>query len=164
MQVQLDSRFEDWLASQSWSQSSVSSKATMGVMYALEACEVFNIKVTSWPIPIWCGVRGTLVDKNSKDFNLLSSIVYEGLTGSSYFLLNLSPPSTGWLTIVVIETSIIKIWTCKGMISKLVPPLSGLTSLITSNTYGVDRTLLLVPIFINTKLGGSYLKLGKAIW
>jgi hypothetical protein len=24
--------------------------------------------------------------------------------------------------------------------------------------------LLLVPIFINTKLGGSYLKLGKAIW
>jgi hypothetical protein len=24
--------------------------------------------------------------------------------------------------------------------------------------------LLLVPIFIDTKLGGSYLKLGKAIW
>ncbi len=39
------------------------------------------------------------------------------------------------------------------MISKLVPPPSGLISLIISyTTYGVARTLLLVPISINTKL------------
>jgi uncharacterized membrane protein len=52
------------------------------------------------------------------------------------------------------------------MISKLVPPLNGLIGLVMATcctTYGVVRTLLLVPISINTKLGGSYLKLGKAI-
>jgi hypothetical protein len=31
---------------------------------------------------------------------------------------------------VVTKISIIKIWTCKGMICKLVPPLSGLIGLI----------------------------------
>jgi hypothetical protein len=102
---------------------------------------------------------------NSKDYNLLSSMVNERLSSSTYSLLNLTLLSTGWLTTVVIETSIVKVWTCKGMISKLVPPPSGLISLIISyTTYGVARTLLLVPISINTKLGGSYLKSGKTIW
>lgn len=46
------------------------------------------------------------------------------------------------------------------MTSKLIPPLSGLTSLVvatscTTNGVVVD-VLLLVPISTNTKLGGSY--------
>jgi len=50
------------------------------------------------------------------------------------------------------------------MISKLVPPLSGLTSLITCYTIdGVIGTLLLVPISIDTKLEASYLKSRKTI-
>jgi hypothetical protein len=50
------------------------------------------------------------------------------------------------------------------MISKSVPPFSGLTSLVTCwTTNGVAKILLLVPISTNTKLGGSYLKLGKAV-
>ncbi len=51
------------------------------------------------------------------------------------------------------------------MISKLVPPFSGLTGLVTSCTInGVAIILLLVPISTNTKLGGSYLKLGTTFW
>jgi hypothetical protein len=51
------------------------------------------------------------------------------------------------------------------MISKLVPPLGGLTNLVTSYTIdGVVGTRLLVPISTNTKLDGSYLKLGKTVW
>jgi hypothetical protein len=51
------------------------------------------------------------------------------------------------------------------MISKLVPPLSGLTGLVTGYTIdGIARTLLLVPISIDTKFGGSYLKLRKVVW
>jgi hypothetical protein len=51
------------------------------------------------------------------------------------------------------------------MISKLVPPLNGLTSLVVGyTTDGVTRILLLVPISINTKLGGSYLKSRKVVW
>ncbi len=144
---------------------SMSSKVAMGVVYTSEACGVFDIKVTSWTMPIWCGVKGTLVDKNSKYSNLLSNITYEWLTGSSYFLSDLSLPSTSWLTIVVTKIGIIKVWTCKGMISKLVPPLKGLIGLVTSCTIdGVAEILLLVSISTYTKLGGSYLKLGKAIW
>jgi len=95
----------------------------------------------------------------------LSNIVYEGLTCSSCFLLDLSLPSIGWLTTVVTRTSIIKVWIGKGMISKLVPPLNGLTSLVVGyTTDGVTRILLLVPISINTKLGGSYLKSRKVVW
>jgi len=53
------------------------------------------------------------------------------------------------------------------MISKLVPPLNGLTSLvmvISCTIDGVIRTLLLVLISIDTKLRSSYLKLGEAVW
>jgi hypothetical protein len=51
------------------------------------------------------------------------------------------------------------------MISKPIPPLSGLISLIIGCTIdGVAKTLLLVPISIDTKLGGSYLKSRKAAW
>ncbi len=86
-------------------------------------------------------------------------MVYVGLTCSSYFLSNLSLPSIGWLIIMVIGINIVKVWTSKGMISKLVPPLCGLTSLITCYTIdGVAGILLLVPISIDTKLNGSYLK------
>jgi hypothetical protein len=50
------------------------------------------------------------------------------------------------------------------MISKPVPPFSGLISLVIGCTIdGIARTLLLVPISIDTKLEGSYLKLGKTI-
>jgi hypothetical protein len=51
------------------------------------------------------------------------------------------------------------------IISKLVPPLNGLISLLITCYIlnGVVVTLLLVPISINMKLGGSYLKLGKAV-
>ncbi len=47
------------------------------------------------------------------------------------------------------------------MISKRVPPLSGLTNLIMAiggTKDGVTWSLLLVIIFIDKKLGGSYLK------
>jgi hypothetical protein len=53
------------------------------------------------------------------------------------------------------------------MISKHVPPLNGLISLVMATnytTYGVVGTLMLIPISTNMKLGGSYLKLGKPIW
>ncbi len=123
------------------------------------ACRVFDIKITSWPIPIWCGVRSTLVDKNSKDSNMPYSIVYEGLTCSSYFLSDLSLPSIGWQTIMVTGTCIVKVWKGKGMISKPIPPFSRLNGLVIGyTTYGVSETLLLVWISIDTKLGGSYLK------
>ncbi len=61
-------------------------------------------------------------------------------------------------------TSMEKVWTSKGMISKCIPPLSGLIGLVMTigcMTNGDVGTLLLVPISTNTKLGGSYLKLGK---
>jgi hypothetical protein len=126
-------------------QSSVTSKVVMGVVYTCKACRVFDIKITFWPIPIWCGVKGTLVDKNSKDSNMPSSIVYEGLTCSSYFLSDLSLPSIGWQTTVVTGTCIVKVWKGKGMISKPIPPLSGLNGLVIGyTTYGVTGILLLV--------------------
>jgi hypothetical protein len=51
------------------------------------------------------------------------------------------------------------------MISKLVPPLSGLIGLVIGCTIdGVVGILLFVIISTYTKLGGSYLKLGKTIW
>jgi hypothetical protein len=91
-------------------------------------------------------------------------MVNERLTSSTCSLSNLSLPSISWLTIVVTGTSIIKVWTSKGMIYKLVPPLSGLTSLITSCTIdGVIGILLLVPISTYTKFRGSYLKLRKVV-
>jgi hypothetical protein len=52
------------------------------------------------------------------------------------------------------------------MICKLVPPLSGLIGLVMATGYtkdGIVVTLLLIPISTNTKLGGSYLKSGKAV-
>jgi len=61
----------------------------------------------------------------------------------------------------------VKVWTCKDMISKHVPPLSGLTSLITTTcctTVGVASVVLLVLISTYMKLGGLYLKSRKAIW
>jgi hypothetical protein len=51
------------------------------------------------------------------------------------------------------------------MTSKLIPPLSGLTGLVIGCTINaIARTLLLVQISTYTKLGGLYLKLGKAVW
>ncbi len=58
-----------------------------------------------------------------------------------------------------------KNWTCKGMISKHVLPLNGLTNLVVGCTIdGVTNVLLLVPISTYMKLSGSYLKSRKAIW
>jgi hypothetical protein len=73
----------------------------MGVVNTSEACEVLGIKITSWRIPIWCGVRGKLANKNFKDSNLLSRMVNEGLTGSTCSLSDLLLSTTGSLTIVV---------------------------------------------------------------
>jgi hypothetical protein len=92
---------------------------------------------------------------NSKDSNLLSGIMNEGLTCSTCLLSNFSLPSKCWLTIMVTKTCIIKVWTCKGIISKHVPPLSGLIGLITSYTIdGIVGTLLVVPISTYTKFEG----------
>jgi hypothetical protein len=93
----------------------VSSKVTMGVVNIFEACGVFQIKVTFWPIPIWYGLKGELTYKNYKDYNLLSSMVNEGLIGSTCSLLDLSLSSTGLLTIMVTRTNIIRVWIGKGM-------------------------------------------------
>jgi hypothetical protein len=50
------------------------------------------------------------------------------------------------------------------MISKHVPPLSGLSGLIIGyTTNGIVGTLLLVPISTYTKLEGSYLKSRKVV-
>jgi hypothetical protein len=60
-----------------------------------------------------------------------------------------------------------KIWTSKGMIYKLVRPLSGLIGLMVATSctiYGVVGVLLPIPISTYTKLGDSYRKLGKTIW
>jgi hypothetical protein len=53
------------------------------------------------------------------------------------------------------------------MISKHVPPLSGLIGLVMAigcTANAIVGTLLLVPISTNTKLSGLFLKLGKVIW
>jgi len=91
--------------------------------------------------------------------------VNEGLTSAIYSLLDLSLPFIGSLTTITTRTCIIKVWTCKGMIFNLVPPLNGLIGLVmaTSTIDGIARTLLLVPIFKNTKLRGSYFKLGEVL-
>jgi hypothetical protein len=52
------------------------------------------------------------------------------------------------------------------MISKHVPPFNGLTSLVMATCCTADDvvgTLLLVPISIDTKLKGSYLKSRKVV-
>jgi hypothetical protein len=50
------------------------------------------------------------------------------------------------------------------MISKVIPPLSGLIGLIINyTTNGIAKTLLLVPMSTNTKLGGLYLKSWKTV-
>jgi hypothetical protein len=87
----------------------------MGVVNTIEAWGILDIKVTFWPILIWCVIRSTLIDMKSKILNLLSGIVNEGLTSSSYFLSNLSIPSIGWLTTMVIGAGIVKVWIGKGM-------------------------------------------------
>ncbi len=110
-----------------------------------------------------CGVRGTLVDMNSKYSNLLFSMVNERLTSSNYSLLDLSLPSINWLIIMVLQIGILKVSTTKGMISKHVPPLNGLIGLVTWCTIDiVVGTLLLVPISTYTTQG-SYLKSKKTI-
>jgi hypothetical protein len=78
-------------------QSSVSSKVVMGVMNTSKACEVIEIKIISWPINIWCGARGKLVDKNSKGSIIRFSIINEGLTCLAYSLIDLSLPFTSSL-------------------------------------------------------------------
>jgi hypothetical protein len=80
----------------------------------------------------------------------------------TYFSL----PLTCSIIIVVTWICIINVWICKGMISKHVPPLNGLTNLIVATCYtinGVDGALLLVLISTYTKLRGLYLKSRKII-
>ncbi len=59
---------------------------------------------------------------------------------------------------MVIGTCIVKVWIGKGMISKPIPPFSGLISLgIGCTTNGVVETLLLVPFSIDTKNLGVHI-------
>ncbi len=134
--------------------SGVSSKVITGVVNTSKTCMVLEIKITSWPILIWCLVKGTLIDMNSKNSNLLSNMANEGLTSSTCSLLDFSLPSTSWVIIVVNKTCMVEVWTTKGMISKLVPPLSRLNGLITCCTTNVVvGIMLLVPISTYIKLG-----------
>jgi hypothetical protein len=57
---------------------SVFSKVIIGVVNTFEACEVLDIKKTSWLIPIWCGVRSKLIDMNS---NILIYYLVWWMTG-----------------------------------------------------------------------------------
>ncbi len=78
----------------------VFSKVVMGIMNTSKACKVIEIRVISIPIPIWCGVKSNLIDKNSKYLILLSNTMNEGLTSSTCSLANLSLPLTCSLVIV----------------------------------------------------------------
>jgi hypothetical protein len=69
-------------------------------MNTSEACRVLKIKIISSLIPIWCGVKGKLANKNSKGFTLLFNIEYEGSIGSAYSLTNFSLPLTSSLIIM----------------------------------------------------------------
>ncbi len=109
----------------------------------------------SKPTPIWGGVKSMVVNKNSKYSNPLLT-TNDGVTSSR-----------------ITSTSIIKVITGKGMISKHVPPLMGLIGLvITCCSLGLGPkvndvalvVLVLVLISIDTKEGGSYLKSKKAVW
>jgi len=76
-------------------QLNVSSKVVMGVVNTFETYMVLIIKVISWPIPIWCGVRGKVANRNSKGLVPLSS------TCLICSLTNLSLPSTNSVVVVV---------------------------------------------------------------
>ncbi len=92
-------------------------------------------------------------------------MVNKGLIGSPYSLSNLSLPFTSSLTIVATKIDIVKVWTCKGMVSKHVPSFSRLTGLLRATSCtadGVAGILLLVPISIDTKLGGFVLEIKES--
>ncbi len=94
----------------------------------------------------------------------LSNIINEISTCS---LIEMTLFSTGLIVVVIMWMGTKKNWTCKGMIYKLVPPPSGLISLVVATsctTHGVVGVLLLVPISTYTKLSDLYWKSGKAIW
>jgi hypothetical protein len=70
--------------------SGVFSKVTMGVMNISKTCKVIEVSIISWPIPIWCGVRSKLIDKNSEYLTIMFNIVNEGSTSSTCSLAVLS--------------------------------------------------------------------------
>ncbi len=74
-------------------------------------------------------VTKPLVSHN-ENFILLSNTMNEGWTCSTCYLSNLSLPFIGSLVTVITWICIIKVWTCKGMIYKHVPPFSKLTGLV----------------------------------
>ncbi len=83
----------------------------MGVVNTSKACEVLKIKIISWPIPIWHGVKGKLIDKNFEDFALLSSTINERSTCSAYSLIDFSLLLVGSLITMATWISIVKFWT-----------------------------------------------------
>ncbi len=105
--------------------------------------------------------------RNLKGMVPLSNIIlYEGSMGSTCSLIDLLLLSIGLIVLVITWTCIVKMWIGKGMISKHVPPLSGLIGLVVATcctTNGVASALVLVPISINTKLGGLNLKLREVV-
>ncbi len=113
-------------------------------------------KLISKPTPILGGVKSMVVKKNSKDSNPLLT-TNDGVTSST-----------------ITSKSIVKVITCKGMISKHVPPLMGLIGLVITTCCSLGLgpkvndvalvVLVLVLISIDTKEGGSYLKSRKAVW
>lgn len=117
--------------------SGVSSKFIIGVINTSDAWGVLEITVSFKPTPINGGFNGMVVDKNFKALNML------------------------FTTNDDVSTSIATVTTSKGMISRLIPPLMGLTSLVVTtgcpprSSPKVDDValvvLVLVPISIDKR-------------
>jgi len=131
---------------------------------------VLKIRVIFGPTPIYNGVKGKLVDKNSNGFILL--LVAKVSTGSISFSIGLVLSLIGSTMVTLIGT--IEILTIKSTISKFVPSLNGLIGFVIIIGYyfclEIEMwevalvVLILVSISTYTKSGGTYLNYGKAMW
>jgi hypothetical protein len=87
---------------------------------------VLKIRVIFGPTPIYNGVKGKLVDKNSNGFILL--LVAKVSTGSISFSIGLVLSLIGSTMVTLIGT--VEILTIKSTISKFVPSLNGLIGFV----------------------------------
>jgi hypothetical protein len=101
------------------------------------------------------GVKGMVVDKNSKDFTSLLT-TSDGIRSSK-----------------ITSTCTNKVATCKRVIFKLVLLIILISLVVTTNCSPWSHptiddltfvVLILILISIDTREGGSYLRYGKAIW
>jgi hypothetical protein len=81
----------------------------MTIMNTSKAWEVLEMRVISWPIPIWCGVKSKLVDKNSKLSIILFNTINKRLTSSTYSLIDFSLPLIGSLVTMATWIGIVKV-------------------------------------------------------